>query len=151
MAPSNPREEYWPRQYQRQIAMRTQRVDLALRICAEGELLSLLPDLVAQVYSGPGSLHRIPLELCEPTSLYAVQRASASDLARQRVRSEPPASSSRPSVPRPAPRKHDSEPEIGAVSVVLAAIRQEFARAARRSNPYINLTSHQQGFERLGN
>lgn len=148
VAPSSPGEEYWPRQYQRQIAMRTQRVDLALRVCADGELLSLLPDLVAQIYSGPGSLHRIPLELCDPTPLYAVQRASSGDLARQRARSEPPASSSRPSVPRPTPR-HESAPELGAVNVVLTAIRQEFARAARRSNPYINLASHQQGAERL--
>ncbi|MCA9629555.1 MAG: LysR family transcriptional regulator [Myxococcales bacterium] len=147
VAPSNPSEEHWPQHHQRHIAMRTQRVDLALRICADGELLSLLPDLVAQVYSGPGSLHRIPLELCEPTPLYAVQRASSSELARQRTRSEPP-SSTRPSVPRPTPRKQEPTPERGAVSVVLGAIRQEFARAARRSNPYINLAG-QPGLERL--
>ena len=70
-------------------------VALAVQICAQGELLALLPDPLARSWAGEGMLRRLPLEVAPPRGIYAVHRelpgpqgptAALVDLARAMLR-----------------------------------------------------------------
>jgi len=64
----------WPPALERTVVMTVVAVDDALRVCREGTLLSVLPDPVVSVAPGGDRLHRLPLDLVPPTTLFAVSR-----------------------------------------------------------------------------
>lgn len=64
----------WPAHLPRTVAMTIVQVEVAVRVCAEGALLSVLPDpVVASSVLGTG-LRRLPVELIAPSVLHAVHR-----------------------------------------------------------------------------
>jgi LysR family transcriptional regulator, glycine cleavage system transcriptional activator len=66
---------WWPPQYRRRVALRVEAVDLAADICAQGELLAVLPDVVAERHrQGGARLRRLPVEVVRPTEVYALWR-----------------------------------------------------------------------------
>ncbi len=69
----------WPRELARDIGMVVSDMHLALKVCASGRFLALLPDLVARAYRGEGNLRRLPLEVGSEREVYAVYRKSAAE------------------------------------------------------------------------
>jgi DNA-binding transcriptional LysR family regulator len=67
-------DDHWPVEWARPVALRVNQLYLGMQVCAEGELLALLPDVAAQRFSGPGTLHRLPIEIPTSVALYLVQR-----------------------------------------------------------------------------
>jgi DNA-binding transcriptional LysR family regulator len=66
---------WWPPQYRRKVALRVEAVDLAADICAQGGLLAVLPDVVADRHREAGAdLRRLPLDVVRPTEVYALWR-----------------------------------------------------------------------------
>lgn len=66
---------WWPAEYRRTVALSIEAVDVAAEICAEGELLCVLPDVVAERHRALGAdLFRLPLGVVRPTEVYAVWR-----------------------------------------------------------------------------
>lgn len=74
VAPPPEDDDVWPRHLVRDVGMVVADASLALRVCAGGELLALLPDPLAQSWSGEGVLRRLPLDLAGTKGLYAVHR-----------------------------------------------------------------------------
>ena len=66
----------WPTELWREVVMRVSHMHLGCEVCAQGDLLATLPDIVAQSYSGGGVLRRLPVEMTAPTRLYATHRPS---------------------------------------------------------------------------
>ena len=64
--------DHWPRHVQRRLGMVATQMHVAVQAIAAGDFLGVLPDAVASAYRGSGALYRLPLELVEPTTLYAV-------------------------------------------------------------------------------
>ena len=71
-----PRGGWWPPAYRRTVAMTVEALDIAAEICAEGELLAVLPDVVAARHRDQYGfdLSRLPLEVVKPTEVHAVWR-----------------------------------------------------------------------------
>lgn len=69
-----PASDGWPAHLQRQVAMTIVQVEVAMRVCAEGSLLSVLPDPVVASTPGGALLRRLPVEVISPTVLYVVHR-----------------------------------------------------------------------------
>jgi DNA-binding transcriptional LysR family regulator len=67
-------DDHWPIHWSRTVATHVNQLYLGMQICAQGEMLALLPDVVAQSYPGPGTLHRLPLEIPTAAALYLVRR-----------------------------------------------------------------------------
>jgi LysR family cyn operon transcriptional activator len=67
---------WWPAEYRRKIALSIEAVDVAAEICAEGELLCVLPDVVVERHRQRlgADLYRLPLEIVRPTEVFAVWR-----------------------------------------------------------------------------
>jgi len=67
---------WWPAEYRRTIALSLEAVDVATEVCAEGELLCVLPDVVvARHVERLGlDLRRVPVEVVRPSEVYAVWR-----------------------------------------------------------------------------
>lgn len=95
VAPPPEDDDVWPRHHARDVGMVVGDVALAVQICAQGELLALLPDPLARSWAGEGMLRRLPLEVAPPRGIYAVHRelpgpqgptAALVDLARAMLR-----------------------------------------------------------------
>jgi len=70
MGPDGLTPDLWPEELARRVDVRVSRMQVAAELCAEGELLCVLPDIVGQ---GAG-LHRLPWERCATTNLYLLRR-----------------------------------------------------------------------------
>ncbi len=66
-------EDGWPIDAKRQIGFHVDHMYLGAEVCASGEFLAVLPDVVALAAEG---LYRLPLELIPPTQLYGVHRTT---------------------------------------------------------------------------
>lgn len=64
----------WPAEQPRIIRVRVLHMHVGCEVCAQGELLATLPDVVARGYGGGGVLHRLPFDLLPPTQLFATHR-----------------------------------------------------------------------------
>ncbi len=64
----------WPAHLERTVAMRIVQVESAVRFCATGALLSVLPSPVVQTSPWASELWRIPLDLVPASTLHAVFR-----------------------------------------------------------------------------
>ncbi len=74
VAPPPEDDDVWPRHHARDVGMVVGDVQLALQVCAAGELLALLPDALARAWTGEGMLRRLPLEIAGARGIYAVHR-----------------------------------------------------------------------------
>ena len=63
--------EGWPAELPRQIAMRVDQMRVGCEVCATGELLAVLPDVIAESFA---DLHHLPLDLVPPVPLFATHR-----------------------------------------------------------------------------
>lgn len=73
-APGRAPTDGWPPHLARTVAMTIVQVEVALRVCATGQLLSVLPDPVVQTSPRRNELWRLPLELIAPSTLHVVCR-----------------------------------------------------------------------------
>lgn len=64
----------WPAQLERTVAMTIVQVEVAVRVVAEGRLLSVLPVPIVASSSAALGLRRLPVDLIAPTVLHAVHR-----------------------------------------------------------------------------
>jgi len=63
--------EGWPPELGRTVGMVLDRISAGLEVCAMGELLAVLPDALAASHP---KLHRLPVEIIEPTPIVAMYR-----------------------------------------------------------------------------
>ncbi len=75
-AEETPAGRWWPPAYRRQVAITVEALDIAAEICAQGELLAVLPDVVAARHRDQYGydLRRLPLDVVKPTEVHAVWR-----------------------------------------------------------------------------
>ncbi len=78
--PAGRTPEGWPPEIPRTVGMVLDRISAGLDVCREGELLSVLPDAFA---AQDPELHRLPIELVDPTPVVAMYRTRLE--ARDRV------------------------------------------------------------------
>lgn len=64
----------WPVAVPREIGMRITLLTTNLCVCLSGQLLTVLPDVVAKPHLADGRLRRFPFEIIPPISLYAARR-----------------------------------------------------------------------------
>ncbi|MEZ4268298.1 MAG: LysR family transcriptional regulator [Myxococcota bacterium] len=62
----------WPPEHERRVTLRVIQMQVAIRACAEGELLAALPELVAADHGG--ELWRLDAPFMRPSQLYLMQR-----------------------------------------------------------------------------
>jgi DNA-binding transcriptional LysR family regulator len=75
LAEHTPGASGWPAGYRRQVAMTVETVDVAAELCAQGEMLAVLPDVVAARYRRQGGeLARLPFDAVKPSELFASWR-----------------------------------------------------------------------------
>ena len=74
VAPPTEDDDPWPPHLARDVAMIVADASLAVQVCASGELLAFLPDVLARAHSGEGVLRRLPLSITAERGLYAVHR-----------------------------------------------------------------------------
>ena len=72
VGPPSGLEDHWPRHLERRIGMVASQMHVGVQACATGKYLAVLPDSVADHYRGNGALCRLPLEVVDPKTLYAV-------------------------------------------------------------------------------
>lgn len=67
---------WWPAEYRRRVALTIESLDVAAEVCAEGDLLCVLPDVVARRHVDQLGLDlfRVPVDVVRPTEVYAVWR-----------------------------------------------------------------------------
>lgn len=67
---------WWPAEYRRNVALSIESLDVAAEVCAEGELLCVMPDVVARRHIDQLGLdlYRLPVDVVRPTEVYAVWR-----------------------------------------------------------------------------
>lgn len=75
-AEGTPAGRWWPPAYRRRVAITVEALDIAAEICAQGELLAVLPDVVAARHRDQYGydLRRLPLDVVRPTEVHAVWR-----------------------------------------------------------------------------
>ena len=74
VAPPSGGDDHWPIDWPRTIGTHVTQLHLGMEICARGELLAVLPRVLAGAYAGPGTLRRLPVELPTGTALYLLRR-----------------------------------------------------------------------------
>jgi len=65
--------EGWPAEIPRRIALHVDQMRVGLEVCARGNLLAVLPDVIARSL-GRDTLRRLPLDLIPPAHLFATHR-----------------------------------------------------------------------------
>ena len=78
VGPTPSPDEGWPPDLPRRVVVRVSHMQLGCDLCAQGNLLATLPDIVAHGYGGGGVLRRLPFELIAPTQLFATYRPALS-------------------------------------------------------------------------
>ncbi|HZO15150.1 MAG TPA: LysR family transcriptional regulator [Polyangiaceae bacterium] len=75
-AEQSPGGAWWPVAYRRKVAISVEALDFAAELCATGELLAVLPDVVAERYRRDwgADLHRLPLNVVRSAEVFAVWR-----------------------------------------------------------------------------
>ncbi|MCH9686668.1 MAG: LysR family transcriptional regulator [Deltaproteobacteria bacterium] len=68
--------ESWPATVDRRIGMYVSQLWNGVEVCASGQLLTVLPDVVGKSVLYRERLHRLPIELVPPTDLFALHRAT---------------------------------------------------------------------------
>lgn len=74
----------WPVEIPRKVGMQIYLLATNLEVCLSGQLLTVLPDVVAYPHLGHG-LRRLPLDLIPPVALYACRRREDQDNSTLRV------------------------------------------------------------------
>lgn len=69
-------QEPWPATLDRRIGLVVSQMWTGLEVCARGELLAVLPDVVAGSALHRERLFRLPLDVVPPTELFALHRAT---------------------------------------------------------------------------
>lgn len=77
VAPPAGIDDGWPPEHARQIGLTIAQLALAQDACAEGDVLGVFPDLTARRLVNEGRLQRLPIELGERSTVYALRRANA--------------------------------------------------------------------------
>lgn len=73
-------EDPWPREIDREVGLQVTDLTVALKLCARGRYLALLPDVVARAYrGGDGMLRRLPVELDARREAYVVFRKTSAE------------------------------------------------------------------------
>ena len=110
--------DHWPVHIARRVGIHAMILNTGVELCACGDFLAVLPDVVARAAKHDDPLRRLPFEPCAPVAMYAIYRRSA--MAGSRT--DPPVN--------PGP---DAEPDVlpgptvkptSPTAAVLAAIRQ---------------------------
>jgi DNA-binding transcriptional LysR family regulator len=67
---------WWPVAFRRRVAVRVEALDIVAELCAEGELLAALPDVVAERHNEAWSagLRKLPVRVAEPVEIFAMWR-----------------------------------------------------------------------------
>jgi DNA-binding transcriptional LysR family regulator len=68
---------WWPPEYRRKVALTLESLDVAAEVCAKGELLCVLPDVVAERHRRElgAELVRLPSDVVRPSEVFAVWRS----------------------------------------------------------------------------
>lgn len=67
--------DHWPIDWPRVVALRVDELFLGMQVCAQGELLALLPDVVVETtYPEGKALSRLPIDVPTEAPLYLVRR-----------------------------------------------------------------------------
>ncbi len=69
-----PRAELWPPELERRVVLHVGELHAAIDLCRSGELLVVIPDFVARASDPNGQLRRLPHDIIEPVTYYAVRR-----------------------------------------------------------------------------
>jgi DNA-binding transcriptional LysR family regulator len=77
--------EPWPAALDRRVALVVSQACTALEVCGSGELLAVLPDVVASAALHRDRLHRLPLDVIPATDLFAVHRTTLGEGGRAEV------------------------------------------------------------------
>lgn len=75
-------QESWPATLDRRVGMVVDQLWTGLQVCASGELLAVLPDVVASSELYRDRLHRLPVDLVPPTELFALHRSTIAESGR---------------------------------------------------------------------
>jgi DNA-binding transcriptional LysR family regulator len=75
-AEQSPGGAWWPVAHRRKVAISVEALDFAAELCATGDLLAVLPDVVAERYRRDwgADLHRLPLGVVRSAEVFAVWR-----------------------------------------------------------------------------
>ncbi|MCA9705480.1 MAG: LysR family transcriptional regulator [Myxococcales bacterium] len=71
--------ESWPASLDRQVGMYVSQLWSGVDLCAGGQLLAVLPDVVGASPAYCNHLHRLPLDIVPPTDLFALHRATIAE------------------------------------------------------------------------
>jgi len=71
--------ESWPAALERRVSMIVSQLGTGLEVCASGELLAVLPDVVGGSPFHREHLYRLPLEIIPATDLFAVYRTTLAE------------------------------------------------------------------------
>jgi DNA-binding transcriptional LysR family regulator len=77
--------ENWPATLDRKVGMYVSQLWASMDICASGQLLTVLPDVVGTSPNYRDRLHRLPIDVVPPTDLFALHRVTITEGGRAEV------------------------------------------------------------------